>query len=154
MGHMGEQFQSIYDHGEPLLSTLSESCRGQKSIPNVVHFVRDTSVSKYHPKPSPTVQKRSKQGFLMPKTTRIPFLMVPNLYFSLFWLKNEDLFDYRVISLNCRIISGYCGKTEMLRMMNKVANERHIIDIYSDTLVQSYFLGRGPSGVEDLCTLG
>ena len=35
-------------------------------------------------------------------------------------------------------------------MMNKVANERYIIDIYSDTLVQSYFLGRGPSGVEDL----
>ena len=97
MGHMGERFQSIYDHGEPLLSTLSESCRGQKSIPNVVHFVRDTSVSKYHPKPSPTVQKRSKQGFLMPKTTRIPFLMVPNLYFSLFWLKNDFVWVWRIL---------------------------------------------------------
>ena len=33
-------------------------------------------------------------------------------------------------------------------MMNKVANEWNIIDIYSDTLVQSYFLGRGPSEVK------
>ena len=35
-------------------------------------------------------------------------------------------------------------------MMNKVANEWHIIDIYSDTLTQSYFFGRGPSGDENL----
>ena len=35
-------------------------------------------------------------------------------------------------------------------MMNKLANERHIIGIYSDTTVQSYFLGRGLSGDEDL----
>ena len=35
-------------------------------------------------------------------------------------------------------------------MMNKVANERHTIDIYSDTLEQSYFLGRASSGDEDL----
>ena len=35
-------------------------------------------------------------------------------------------------------------------MMNKVANERHIIDIYSDTLIQSYFLGRSRSGDKDL----
>ena len=91
---MGERFQSIYDHGEPLLSTLSESCRGQKSIPNVVHFLRDTSLSKYHPKPSQTVQKMSKQGFLMRKTKRISFLMVPNLYFLLFWFKNEIFSHY------------------------------------------------------------
>ena len=58
-------------------------------------------------------------------------------------LMREDV-QYRVISLNCRIISQYCSKTEMLRMMNKVVNERYIIDIYSDTLIQPYFLGRGP----------
>merc|ERR1712240_986661 len=65
-----------------------------KSIPNVVHFSKDTSVSKYHLKPSQTVQKMSKQGLLMRKTKRISFLMVPNLYFSPFWLKNEILFHY------------------------------------------------------------
>ena len=36
----------------------------------------------------------SKQGFLMRKTKRISFLMVPNLYFSLFWFKNEIFSHY------------------------------------------------------------
>ena len=35
-------------------------------------------------------------------------------------------------------------------MMNKVANEGYIIDIYSDTLIQSLFLGMAPSGDEYL----
>ena len=38
-------------------------------------------------KPSQSVQILSKQGFLMRKTTRIPFFMISNLYLLPFWLK-------------------------------------------------------------------
>ena len=57
---MGERFQSIYDHGEPLLSTLSESCRGQKSIPNVVHFFKGYLRLKIPPKTLPNCTEKVK----------------------------------------------------------------------------------------------
>ena len=51
-------------------------------------------------KPSQSGQKLSKQGFSMPKTTRIPFLMIPNLYLLPFWLKMR-LFEIPSDPSNC-----------------------------------------------------
>ena len=65
-------------------------------------------------------------------------------------MRNIHIIRYRVISPYCRIIPRCCGPTEMLRMMGKVSNEPPIMDVYFYMFTRPYFLGRDPSGDNEL----